>query len=64
MEIFRRYGIPDVNTVNLRSKGPSRKGNPPLRDVIFFFVPPYLFLSIFILALRDSQSMGKIEAVP
>ena len=53
------------STVNLHSKGPNRKGNPPLSlKGILFFVLSYLFLSISILALRDSQSMGKIEAVP
>jgi hypothetical protein len=32
-----------VDTVDLRSKGPSRKGNPPLRDIDLY--PDMIFFS-------------------
>ena len=42
-ERMDEYGWTNINTVNLHSKGPSRKENPPLRDLIF-----YPTISIFI----------------
>ena len=47
-------------TVELRSKGPGRKGNPPLRERIsgpINHFPIYFYI-------REFQSMGKIRLVP
>ena len=49
-------------TVELRSKGPGRKGNPPIREKISSPIKHFLFISI--LAIREFQSMGKIRPVP
>ena len=50
-----------LNTVELHSKGPGRKGNPPIRERISSLIN---HLSISILAMKEFQSMGKNQAGP
>ena len=33
-QIFDKFYFKELTTVELRSKGPGRKGNPPLREMI------------------------------
>ena len=51
-------------TVELPSKGPGRKGNPPIRKRISGPISHSFILSISILAIREFHSMGKIRPVP
>ena len=59
---YEDNGGEHLNTVELRSKGPGRKGNPPIREKISSPIKHFLFISI--LAIREFQSMGKIRLVP
>ena len=47
------------HTVELRSKRPDRKGNPPVRETFLGSIS--YFPIIQILAIKDFQSMGKLS---